>query len=359
MGDSRLEFLLRPELRAAAGYQSPSAVGMIKLDAMENPYVWDETMKARWFERLQQVDVNRYPDPQALQLKRSLREVMAIGNEHALLLGNGSDEIIQLLCLALARPGAVVMAPEPSFVMYEQLAHMAGLRFVGVPLCEDFALDEAAMLVAIARENPALIFLASPNNPTANVFDRKVIEDIVRATPGLVVIDEAYLPYAEADALDFLRYDNVLIMRTLSKLGLAGLRLGLLIGARQWLCEFDKLRLPYNINALTQVSAQFALEYYSFFAQQVRRIKRDRELLLESLGELPGWQVFPSESNFILARLPGNQAKGVFEALKVMHILIKCLDGTHPLLHDCLRITVGTPEENARLMAALHQILDR
>ncbi len=359
MTNSLVEQLIRPEIRALNAYHVPPATGMVKLDAMENPYVWDETMKARWLERLQQVDVNRYPDPQAMGVKAGLREAMHIAPEYDLLLGNGSDEIIQLIIMALARPGAVVMAPEPSFVMYKMVSLFAGLKFVGVPLKPDFSLDEGALLVAIARENPAVIFLAEPNNPTGNKYDRKVVEDIIKATPGLVVMDEAYLPFTDGDALDLLRYDNVVVMRTVSKIGLAGLRLGLLIGATEWLNEFDKLRLPYNINVLTQASAAFALEYYSFFKRQAQRIRGDRLHLIHELQKLPGWEVFPSEANFVLVRLPPHQAKGVFEALKIMRILIKCLDGSHPLLHDCLRITVGTPEENAALLAGLHQILDQ
>jgi histidinol-phosphate aminotransferase len=356
MSNPFIEKLVRPEIRALSAYHVPPATGMIKLDAMENPYVWDEAMKAAWLERLQQIDVNRYPDPQGAAVKAGLREAMGIAPKHDLLLGNGSDEILQIIIMALARPGAVVLAAEPAFVMYKMISLFAGLKYVGVPLRADFSLDEGAMLAAIAKEQPAVIFLAEPNNPTGNKYDRAAVEAIIAATPGLVVLDEAYLPFTDGDALGLLRHDNVVVMRTVSKLGLAGLRLGLLIGAPAWLHEFDKLRLPYNISVLTQASAAFALEHYGYFREQARRIRHDRRTLFAELQKLPGWQVFPSEANFILVRLPVGRARPVFEALKTKNILIKCLDGAHPLLQDCLRLTVGTPDENAALVAALQAV---
>lgn len=351
-----IETLVRPEIRALNAYHVPPAAGMVKLDAMENPYTWDAALKAAWLERLRAVDVNRYPDPQGTAVKAGLRQAMGIAAEYDLLLGNGSDEIIQLIVMALARPGAVVLAAEPAFVMYRMIALFAGVKYVGVPLKADFSLDGPAMLAAIAAEQPAVIFLAEPNNPTGNKYDRAVVEAIVAATPGLVVMDEAYLPFTDGDSLDLLRHDNVVVMRTVSKLGLAGLRLGLLIGAPAWLHEFDKLRLPYNISVLTQASAAFALEHYSHFLEQAGRIRTDRAGLMQALAQLPGWTVFPSEANFVLARLPAGQARPVFEALKRAGVLIKCLDGSHPLLQDCLRLTVGTPAENATLLAALRDI---
>lgn len=356
MSNPRIEKLVRPEIRALNAYHVPPAAGMVKLDAMENPYVWDEIMKAAWLERLRDVDVNRYPDPQGTTVKAGLRAAMGVAPEYELLLGNGSDEIIQIIIMALAKPGAVVLAAEPAFVMYKMISLFAGVKYVGVPLRADFSLDEAAMLAAVEREQPAVVFLAEPNNPTGNKYDRAVVEKIIAATPGLVVLDEAYLPFTDGDALDLLRHDNVVVMRTVSKLGLAGLRLGLLVGTPAWLHEFDKLRLPYNIGVLAQATAAFALEHYAYFRAQAQRIRADRAALLAELQKLPGWTVFPSEANFILARVPAGRARPLFEALKTENILIKCLDGAHPLLQDCLRLTVGAPAENHTLLAALRRL---
>lgn len=345
--------LVRPEIQQLSAYHVPPAQGMVKLDAMENPYPWAPELKSAWLERLQFAELNRYPDPQGAVVKSGLRQAMGLSDAHDLLLGNGSDEIIHLIIQALARPGAVVLAAEPSFVMYRMISLFNGVRYEGVQLRPDFSLDREAMLAAVEQHQPAVIFLAEPNNPTGNTYDRDTVEAIIAATPGLVVMDEAYVPFTDRDSLALLKHPNVVVMRTVSKLGLAGLRLGLLVGSPEWLHEFDKLRLPYNINVLTQVSAAFALEHYAVFQTQAQQIRADRAQLATALAAIPGWTVFPSEANFILVRLPAGQARPTFESLKAKGVLIKCLDGAHLLLADCLRITVGAPEENSRLLAAL------
>ena len=179
---------------------------------------------------------------------------MAVPDDMELLLGNGSDELIQILALAVNRPGAVLMSVEPSFVMFRMVATSTGIRYVGVPLTPEFSLDAAASAAPpCANTSPALTFIAYPNNPTGNLFDADAIRAVIEASPGLVVVDEAYHAFAGRSFLpELARYPNLLVMRTLSKLGLAGLRLGMLIGRPEWLSELDKLRLPYNVNVLTQ-----------------------------------------------------------------------------------------------------------
>lgn len=354
-----IEQWVRPEIRALHAYHVPDARDMIKLDAMENPYTWPAYLRGDWVEMLQDVSVNRYPDPSARALKDRLRDVYAIDDQFEILLGNGSDEIIQLIAMAVAAPGRKVLAPEPAFVMYRMIAGFVGMDYVGVPLrAEDFTLDMPAMLAAIKQHQPAVVFLAYPNNPTGNLFGEDEIIQIIEASPGLVVVDEAYTPFAQVSFLPHLaNYENLLVMRTLSKLGLAGLRLGFLVGARGWLEQFDKLRLPYNINTLTQVSAEFALTYADVFDGQTEQIREDRERLAQALAQLPGLQVFPSASNFILFRAPAGRGRAMFEAIKADGILIKNLDGGSPLLHDCLRVTVGKPAENRAFIAALGRAL--
>ncbi len=347
--------LIRPEIRALSAYHVPDAQGLIKLDAMENPYGWPAELIDAWLARLRNVPLNRYPDPGAAQLKARLRATMTIPDGAGLILGNGSDELIQLLILALAGPGRTVLAPSPSFVMYRLIAAFVGLRYVAVPLREhDFGLDMDLMLEAIERERPALIFLAYPNNPTGNRFPAADIRRVLQAAPGLVVVDEAYFPFADHSFLpELLQYDHLLLLRTLSKLGLAGLRLGLLTGALCWLDEFEKLRLPYNINVLTQVSAEFALAHQTVLDEQAGRIRADREWLLATLRALPGITAFPSEANFILFRTPAGQADRLFESLRDRRILVKNLHPAGGLLCDCLRVTVGTAVENQAFIAAL------
>jgi histidinol-phosphate aminotransferase len=347
--------LLRPELRELSAYHVPDAQGLIKLDAMENPYGWPPDLVDAWLERLRPASLNRYPDPGARRLKARLRTAMAIPDTADLLLGNGSDELIQLLILAVAGPGRVVLAPDPTFVMYRLVARYAGLDYVAVPLrAADFSLDRDALLAALDRHRPAVVFLSYPNNPTGNRFDPAVVRELIVAAPGLVVVDEAYLPFAEHSFLDSLaEFDNLLLLRTLSKLGLAGLRLGLLAGAPRWLAELDKLRLPYNINVLTQLSAEFALEHPALLLEQAARIRADRRALLAALNALPGLTAFASETNFILFRTPPGTADRLFAALRDSGILIKNLSSSGGLLRDCLRVTVGTPDENRAFLTAL------
>ncbi|HEB78427.1 MAG TPA: histidinol-phosphate transaminase [Methylothermaceae bacterium] len=347
----------RPDILAASAYHVPAFKGPIKLDAMENPYAWPPEMVDAWLEHLRRAHPNRYPDPQAADLKACLRRFAAIPDNAELLLGNGSDEIILILLMALVGQGdARVMAPEPTFVMYREIARWLDLPFVGVPLKADFSLDPQAMLAAIERHNPRILFIAYPNNPTGNLFDAGLIEEIIARTPGLVVVDEAYAPFARTSFMDRLGdFDNLLIMRTLSKLGLAGLRLGYLVGAADWLSQFDKMRLPYNINVLTQLSAEFALSHGEVFQRQAEEICQQREELAKALAQLPGVEVFPSAANFLLFRVP--DAGTVFERLKARGILIKNLDPAGGLLRNCLRVTVGTPAENQRFLTALRTIL--
>jgi histidinol-phosphate aminotransferase len=347
---------VRPEVRALTSYHVPDARGLIKLDAMENPHGWPESLKPAWLDALRAVDLNRYPDPGAQALKARLRESLGIPPGADLLLGNGSDELIQIMLLALAQPGAQTLAPTPTFVMYQQIALAVGMEFVGVPLAADFALDRAAMAKAIKTYNPAAIFLSYPNNPTGNLFDATDVEALLREAPGLVVLDEAYHAFAEASFMDRLaRYPNLLVMRTLSKQGMAGLRVGVLVGSPAWLTEFDKLRLPYNVGSLAQASVEFALAHRDAFDAQCREIRDERGKLYLDLSRLPGVQVWPSRANFILFRV--RDANTVHARLRKAGILIKNLHAAGGALAGCLRVTVGTPAENAAFLAALGAIL--
>lgn len=345
--------ILAANLAQLSAYQAPPpAPGAIKLDAMENPYPLPEDLRAAWLDCLAQVAFNRYPDAAALELTAALSARFSMPEGWRMLLGNGSDEIIQMLCLAVARPGAVVMAPDPSFVMYRHLALACNLQFVAVPLAADFSLDEAAFMAAMQAHQPALIFIAQPNNPTGNAFDEAAIRRICAAAPGLVVIDEAYLAFADTDSLSLAReFEHVLLMRTLSKWGLAGLRLGFLQGPSAWLAQIDKLRLPYNINVLTQASVHFALAHAEVFDAQVEILRQERARVAAALAVLPGTEVFPSAANFLLCRQSEAQAARVLAALREGGVLIKNLSGGHPALRGCLRPSIGTPEENDRLLA--------
>ncbi|MGH8550772.1 MAG: histidinol-phosphate transaminase [Methylococcales bacterium] len=351
--------IVSPNVIGIDAYSVQEATGMIKLDAMENPYPFPDELRESWLKAIRACDLNRYPDPKAKALASTVRRVNGVPDSCGLLFGNGSDELIQILLMAVAVPGATVLAPEPTFVMVGQIARSLGLDFVGVPLSPaGFALDSERMDAAIRLHRPSVIFLCYPNNPTGNLFDESAIEAILASAPGLVVIDEAYAPFAGATFLDRVPdHPNFLLMRTLSKLGLAGLRLGYLVGHPAWIEQFDKIRLPYNINVLTQVSAEFALSHYPFYERQSEAIRAEREKLFKALSELDGIRPFPSRTNFILFKVEARDAGTVYQELKNAGILIKNLSKGHGLIHGCLRVTVGNSAENDNFIRALKRII--
>ncbi len=358
--------LLRPALREMAAYHVPSSAGLIKLDAMENPYPLPDKIKKEWLKRLANASLNRYPDSAAKELKAGIKTSFELPASSDILLGNGSDELIQLLCLAVldapARKSgrAIVMAPEPGFAMYRQTAIASGLDYIGVPLKkDDFSLDVTAMLRALDQYKPEILFLAYPNNPTGNLFDWEDCLQIVQNAPGLVVFDEAYHPFAESTAASLMKdFDQLLLLRTFSKFGLAGIRLGVLAGSACWLKHINKLRLPYNVNVLTQLTAELACEYYHVFIEQSKRIREQRTWLYEELTKLHGLQVYKSMANFILFRVEQGTSDRVFNNLLDRRILIKNMNKSHSLLKDCLRVTIGTEDENLNFLQALTQSIN-
>jgi histidinol-phosphate aminotransferase len=349
---------IRPPISALAAYHVPDASGLLKLDAMENPYRWPEPMIDAWLSVLKEVELNRYPDPAADELKSLLRASFAIPQSAGVLLGNGSDELIQMILMAVSGKDRVVMSVEPSFVMYRMIATFLDMPYVAVPLAKDFSLDKAAVLSAVQKNKPAVIFIAYPNNPTGNLFPEQDIIDIITSTDAIVVLDEAYFAFADATFMQrVMQYENLLVMRTVSKMGLAGLRLGYMAGPPDLLNEFDKVRLPYNINVLTQASTQFALQHMDVLNQQTGQIKMDRQVLFENLSVIDDLTVYPSAANFILFRTAAGQADRVFTGLKEQRVLIKNLHKAGSALADCLRVTVGTAQENQQFLAALQALI--
>lgn len=356
----RLQRTIRADVRAMHAYAVQDAAGMIKLDAMENPFRLDAPLREALGRRLAEVELNRYPGARTDTLKAALRTYADVPSGYELMLGNGSDELIALLAQVCAQPGATVLAPLPGFVMYEISARLHGLQFVGVPLQADFELDVQATLAAIEKHRPALVYLAYPNNPTANLWSDAAIDQVVQAVAaqdqGFVIIDEAYQPFASKNYLDRLQgHPHVLLMRTLSKFGLAGVRLGYLIGPREVISEIDKARPPYNVSVLNCEAALFALEHADEFARQAQVLKAERQRVFKALQALPGVQPFVSEANMILVRVP--DARAAFEGLKARGVLIKNVSGMHPLLTQCIRLTIGLPDENTALLAALQATL--
>ena len=325
---------------------------MVKVDTMENPFRLPEELRHALGRRLAEVALNRYPAERGDVLRAALAAHAGMPPGCDIMLGNGSDELISLLSLACDVPGSTVLAPLPGFVMYEMSAKLQGLKFVGVPTTADFQLDLPAMLAAVHAHRPALVYLAYPNNPTANLWDDAAIDAIIEAAPGLVVMDEAYQPFAARDSMARLkRHEHVLLMRTMSKFGLAGVRIGYLMARRELVAEVDKLRPPFNISVLNCEAALFALEHADEYARQAQVIRAERDKLQVHLREMSGVKPFPSQANMILVRVP--DAQRVFEGMKARGVLVKNISGLHPLLANCLRITVGTPDENVQTLNAL------
>jgi len=340
-------------------YAIQDSVGMVKLDAMENPFRLPPELQKALGERLGALALNRYPDGRVNDLRSALAAHAGMPEGYDIMLGNGSDELISLLALACDVPGASVLAPVPGFVMYAMSAQLQGLDFHGVPLTVDFELDEAAMLDAIAAHKPSIVYLAYPNNPTGNLWNDESIEKIIiaqGAQGGLVVMDEAYQPFASQTYLDrMVKHAHVLLMRTLSKFGLAGVRLGYMMGPKALIAEIDKVRPPYNISVLNYECGLFALSHANVFADQAKALRSQRDALQRALADLPGAQPFPSEANMILVRVA--DAAQTFDKLKAQGILVKNVSKLHPLLNNCLRLTVGTESENNQLLLALKDAL--
>ena len=363
----RIRHTIRQDVTSMHAYAIQDSRGLVKLDAMENPFRLPPELQRELGERLGRVAINRYPVQSTADVVAALSKFVALPAGCKLILGNGSDELIDMLSVACDVPpseasdGAVptLLAPLPGFVMYQMSAQLRGLSFVGVPLTADFELDEAAMLAAIEAHRPTLTYIAYPNNPTANLFDEGIVERIVAAIgrqQGLVVFDEAYQPFSSRSWLPKLaQHEHVLVMRTLSKFGLAGVRLGYLCGHAALIDEIDKVRPPYNVSVLNAEATLFALEHADEYARQAALLRAERGRLQAAFARLPGVRAFPSEANMILLRVPDSAR--VFAGMKARGVLVKHIAGLHPLLAQCLRLTVGSPEENDAMIRALEASL--
>jgi histidinol-phosphate aminotransferase len=354
---------IRRDVQSMHAYAIQDSVGMVKLDAMENPYPLPADLQAKLGQQLGKLAINRYPGTEIDRLKTALRTYAQVPADYGLMLGNGSDELISLLAMACDVPGSKILAPLPGFVMYAMSAQLQGLEFIGVPLTAEFELDEAAMLAAIAKDQPAITYLAYPNNPTGNLWDEAVIKNIIAACAqygGMVVMDEAYQPFSSESWINQIHTApqanaNVLLMRTLSKFGLAGVRLGYMTGPAALVNEVDKLRPPYNISVLNCECALFALAHQEVFVSQAKEIVAQRTLLIDAVNRMPGAQALKSDANMFLVRV--DDAAKVFAGLKQRGVLVKNVSNLHPLLGNTLRISVGTPAENSLFLKALQESL--
>jgi histidinol-phosphate aminotransferase len=343
--------MIRNDIKALAAYHVPDSTGLIKLDAMENPFTLPDALRELWSEQLAQVDINRYPDADMLDLRKKIAAQAGV-EAGQVLIGNGSDEIIQMLLLA-TNPGTCVV-PEPTFVMYDLISHWLKRPVATVPLDEDFLLNAEKLLQVCAREKAGIVFLACPNNPTGNLWPEETISQVASNFNGLLIIDEAYGPFSERTHTHLIA-DNVMVLRTFSKLGWAGLRLGYLLGNADSISHLNKVRMPYNVNALTQASASFLLDHFTVFEQQAAEICVERERVMAVFMAMDGVQTFPSQANFILIRVA--DADAVFDGLKAAGILVKNMNGAGRSLTECLRITIGTRDKNDAVLTAIREMM--
>ena len=364
---------IRQDVLGMHAYAIQDSKGMVKLDAMENPHRLPAELQEALGRRLGALALNRYPDGRVNDLRQALAAYAGMPEGFDIMLGNGSDELISLLAMACDVPVApgqskpAILAPLPGFVMYAMSAQLQGLDFVGVPLTADFELDVPAMVQAITETQPAIVYLAYPNNPTANLWAEADMVRVVaaaQAAGSIVAIDEAYQPFSSRTYLDVIRANpaanaHVLLMRTMSKFGLAGVRIGYMVGPKALIAQVDKVRPPYNISVLNYECALFALENREAFAAQALEICAQRATLLGALRALPGIKAWNSDANMVLIRIAGegDAAQKVFDGLKARGVLVKNVSKMHPLLAQCLRLTVGTATENAQLLQALQESL--
>jgi histidinol-phosphate aminotransferase len=337
--------LVKKEVSGLRAYNAKEVPCRIKLDANESPYSFADAVK-----HITGIRTNRYPDPEAKALRQLLAKDLKVGPGN-ILFGNGSDELIYYLITTFGGP---VSYPVPTFSMYGIIGQALGEEKVEVPLDKEFDLRTDMFLTAVRKKRPKLIFLSSPNNPTGNCFSTDRILKILEASKGIVVLDEAYQPFSsETGMLPLLRdYRNLVIMRTLSKIGLAALRLGFLIADPEIVEEVNKVRLPFNLNSLSQAVAAAALKRKAEFRTSIKTIISERGRLLEGLERIEGVTPFPSEANFILLRV--DDPDRVYTLLLKKGILVRNLNDA---VKGCLRVTIGMPKENTAFLKALKQIV--
>lgn len=337
-------------VRNMSSYSVPRAECAVKLDGNESPYDIAAEFRRDVFDRLRSIEINRYPDPEAVSLRAALGRSESFPRE-GILLGNGSDEFIQMIVAALTGKTGRVLVPSPTFSMYRLTSLVLGKEVVETELDGNFDIDVADAAETIRREDPDVVFLATPNNPTGNSFSEDRVLEIVERSAGVVVVDEAYFDFSGKSYLPHVeKHENLMVMRTMSKTGFAGARLGMLFARPELAGEVNKTRMPYNINSFSQAVMSFVLERPEAVREKADLVLAERRRLGEELSRLDGLRVYPTDANFFLVEVA--DADLVFDELVKKDVLVRRFENP-PRLRDCLRVTVGTREENERLVSAL------
>lgn len=340
-------------IKILSSYSVPQVKCDIKLDGNESPYDLYPVLKKHILKELEVLELNRYPDPEFTRVRSRLSKLFS-HPEEGILLGNGSDEIIQMLITVFTGKTGKILIPTPTFSMYKLTSIALNKKVIECELDDDFDINLDDILKFINEDDPDLIFFATPNNPTGNSFSKDKIMKVLENTQAIVVIDEAYFDYSDISYLDCLsKYKNLIILRTMSKIGLASLRLGILIADPELVQQINKARLPYNINTFSQSVMMIALDNIDLINQKVEIIKVERKKLEMDLSKFKSLKVFPSDANFFFIR--AEDADLLFNELVKRNILIRNFNRPGRL-SNCVRITVGTPGENKKLIEALNVI---
>ena len=353
MSDVDLIELVRSKVKGLKAYKVENLEEGIKLHANENPYPPSPKLLKKIFQRLDQLELNRYPDPDCKKLKQSIANKTGALPEQ-IIIGNGSDELIQYLMQVLCDEGDTIAFPDPTFAMYGITAQCLGLTPDSFPLNDNWDFDSQTALEALAKHKARLVFISYPNNPTGNCFSEKEIQKLIEQFKGIVVLDEAYHDFAGKSFLKQMeKHNNLVVLRSLSKIGLAGLRIGYGIFPSILAEQINKVRLPYNSNTLSQWFATELLNDFTHVQNQIHSIVEERSRLMDELSKLPAIIAYPSDSNFILFQAQ-NGGEKLFINLKEIGVLLRNLNA-HPRLKNCLRITIGTKQENDQFLAQLRK----
>ncbi len=355
-GETLVSSRVRKAIRDLSPYTVPAAEGPIKLDGNESPFSLPVEVLDRVVAEITRIPINRYPDPGAVGLRTKFSKLTGFPLE-GILLGNGSDELIEMLLITFSGGSGKVLMPVPTFSMFKLSTLALGLEPICVELDRDFDIDMGKMLRSLKENDPDLTFLASPNNPTGNSFSEERIIGIIENAKGVVVIDDAYTDFCCRSHIPLIdEYENLVVLRTMSKVGFAGIRLGILFARDHLVNEIDKVRLPYNINLYSQRLAELILENLSFVGENTQLVIRERERVFKELKRIRGIDPFPSDANFILMRVI--DADAVHNELINRGIIVRNFNSPGRL-ENCLRVTIGTPDENDSFIRALGEIVSR
>ncbi|MDQ3987106.1 MAG: histidinol-phosphate transaminase [Actinomycetota bacterium] len=347
----------RPELGEIQPYAAPQPPARVRLNTNESPHSPPAEVVEEILSAARDLELNRYPDSDATELFRALADHLGTSLE-SLWIANGSNEILLHLFLAFGGPGRTCLTFEPTYSLHSTIPRLAGTSLVKAERTENFVVDVEAAVALVREAGPDIVMLCSPNNPSGGVEPLGTTELLLQETPGLVVVDEAYIDFADKgdSALRMLdRYENLVVVRTFSKAWrLASMRLGYMVADPRVAGEMSRVRLPYHLAGVTQAAGRAVLEHIDAMAKSIEAIRKERDRLVPELGAL-GATVYPSKANFILFRV--DDATRVWNALLDKGVLVRNYSG-HRLLRGCLRVTVGLPEENDAFVSAIQEVLD-